>query len=107
MSLQQPLRNHRDVIDLTDGPVIDLTTASFYSSGRAELEEAANRLVMSAALPRPATGYATPYAAGRVTVAAQVRRASAPRIDVSAILGVSAVAAVALLLLGLATTVLS
>jgi len=109
MSLDQHIDSRNRVIDLTNGPVIDLTKASFYSEDRAALEEAANRLLLTMPNAHARTGYVVPTAArpGYVlptpdwTPAPRVRHAS---INVATILMITAIAAVGIMLLGLITT---
>jgi hypothetical protein len=99
MSLQQQARGERYVIDLTDGPVMDLAGASFFSSSRVELEEAANRLLMT--LPSPASA-ATPYTWNADTIVPRHRSGGrGMRIDMATVLGITAVSAAVIFLLGL------
>jgi hypothetical protein len=117
MSLQQQASSQRYVIDLTDGPVVDLTTASYYSNSRAELIEAANRLLWAvpersarggqpaSALAGPSS-YAAPVWTTRSNTHRRARRGRPMGIDLVTVLGITAVAAVVILLMGIAATAL-
>jgi hypothetical protein len=105
MSLDQYTGAERNVIDLTQGPVIDLNRAAFYSADRAELEEAANRLLMSkAAQPAPTPGFAASAPVlwwPEDPKPSRRERAGGPQINVMTVLMVSIVATFAILLVGI------
>jgi hypothetical protein len=120
MSLDQRTYSGRHVIDLTNGPVIDLTKAAYYSADRAELAEAANRLLLSRAdvttdpparyadrfaLPTPPRPAASNPALAAMATLAPARSRSL-QIDLLAVTRVSAMAALVMLLIGVVASVL-
>src|SRR3569623_1780337 len=90
MSLDHQAGWEHGVIDLTNGPVIDLNRAAYYSADRAELEEAANRLLLSKvgqSTPAPAAATNGPVLYWPEAPKATRRsRAGGPQINVMTIL---------------------
>jgi hypothetical protein len=107
MSLDQHTDGGRHVIDLTRGPVIDLTRAAYYSADRAELEEAANRLLLSQlGQAAPATFPATtgPIVYWPEHMKPARRHRAGAHINLMTVLTVSIVAAFAIMLIGLVSS---
>jgi hypothetical protein len=112
MSLQQHASDERRVIDLTNGPIIDLTSTSYFSADHSALAEAANRLLM--ALPSNPTrpGHSVPATLSpsepgwraAPTFDSRFPKRPAHQINVMAILAITAIAGIAMLLVGISAT---